>query len=330
MNNNKKSVSIKRPELKCIEFRVESDRFNYGRFTLSPLRKGQANTIGSAIRRVLLGEIEGTCITRAKFNNISNEYSAIIGIEESIHEILMNLKEIVLQSDAYGIREGSIYVVGPKEVTAGDIILPPSVRIIDTTQHIASINKPIILEISLQIEKGRGYIIQNPGYIIQNPNNSNYKDEFFPIDAAFAPVQNVNYSIHSYWSENETQEILFLEIWTNGALAPKEALYEASRNLIDFFLPFLNAKEENRDGLPISYTPTDTKGIDFNQMYIDQLKFSTRIYNCLKKANINKVSDLLNYSEEDLMKIKHLGKQSVKEILELIRNIRIDSPGNTV
>nr|YP_009175405.1 RNA polymerase subunit alpha [Cupressus gigantea]ALG65380.1 RNA polymerase subunit alpha [Cupressus gigantea] len=346
MNKNKKSVSIKTPELKCVEFRVESDRFNYGRFTLSPLRKGQANTIGSAIRRVLLGEIEGTCITRAKFHNISNEYSAIIGIEESIHEILMNLKEIVLQSDAYGIREGSIYVVGPKEVTAGDIILPPSVRIIDTTQHIASINKPIILDISLQIEKGRGYIIQNPGYIIQNANNSNYKDEFFPIDAAFAPVQNVNYSIHSYWSENETQEILFLEIWTNGALAPKEALYEASRNLIDFFLPFLNANEENRYGLPISCTPTaneenryglpisctptDTKGIDFNQMYIDQLNFSTRIYNCLKKANINTVSDLLNYSGEDLMKIKHLGKQSVKEILELIRNIGIDSPGNTV
>nr|YP_010426700.1 RNA polymerase alpha subunit [Cupressus duclouxiana]USN89478.1 RNA polymerase alpha subunit [Cupressus duclouxiana] len=330
MKKNKKSVSIKTPELECVEFRVESDRFNYGRFTLSPLRKGQGNTIGSAIRRVLLGEIEGTCITRAKFQNISNEYSAIIGIEEPIHEILMNLKEIVLQSDAYGIREGSIYVAGPKEVTAGDIILPPSVRIIDTTQHIASINKPIILDISLQIEKGRGYIIQNPGYIIKNPNNFNYKDEFFPIDAAFAPVENVNYSIHSYSSKNETQEILFLEIWTNGALAPKEALYEASRNLIDFFLPFLNAKEENRDGLPISHTSTDTKGIDFNQMYIDQLNFSTRIYNCLKKANINTVSDLLNYSGEDLMKIKHLGKQSVKEILELIRNIGIDSPGNTV
>ena len=335
MDNNKKSVSIKIPELKCIEFRVESDRFHYGRFTLSPLRKGQANTIGIAIRRVLLGEIEGTCITRAKFHNASSEYSTITGIMESIHEILLNLKAIVLQSDAYGIREGSIYVVGPKEVTAGDIILPPSVRIIDTTQHIASINEPLILDISLQIEKDRGYTIKNP-YDLKIKNEL---DEFFDIDAAFAPVQNVNYSIHSYWDENETQEILFLEIWTNGALDPKEALYEASRNLIDFFLPFLNAKEENakeenakeenRDKLAISHTSTDTKGIDFNQMYIDQLNLSTRIYNCLKKANINTVSDLLNYSEEDLMKIKHLGKKSVKEILELIRNIGIDSPGNT-
>nr|QYB22516.1 RNA polymerase alpha subunit [Sequoiadendron giganteum]BBN66923.1 RNA polymerase alpha chain [Sequoiadendron giganteum] len=334
MNQNKIAVSIKIPELKCVEFRTENKRFNYGRFTLSPLRKGQANTIGSAIRRVLLGEVEGTCITRAQFQNISNEYSVIIGIEESIHEILMNLKEIVLRSDVYGIREGCIHVVGPKKVTAQDIMLPPSVRIIDTTQHIANINKSITLDISLQIEKGRGYIIQNP-------NNYNSKDGIFPIDAAFVPVQNVNYSIHSYWSENEIQEILFLEIWTNGGLAPKEALYEASRNLIDFFLPFLNAKEENIDGtnslsdnitpsLPISHISTDTKRIDFDKMYIDQLNFSTRVYNCLKKANINTVSDLSNYRREDLMKIKHLGEQSVKEILEFMRNIGIDSPGNPV
>nr|YP_008082135.1 RNA polymerase alpha subunit [Cunninghamia lanceolata]AGL10981.1 RNA polymerase alpha subunit [Cunninghamia lanceolata]BCK52170.1 RNA polymerase alpha chain [Cunninghamia lanceolata var. konishii] len=331
MNQNEISVT---PEFKCVESRTDSKRFNYGRFTLSPLRKDQANTIGSAIRRVLLGEVEGTCITRAQFKNISNEYSVIIGIEESIHEILMNLKEIVLRSDAYGIREGSIHVVGPKKVTAQDIMLPPSVRIIDTTQHIANINKSITLDISLQIEKGRGYIIQNP-------NNYNNKDGIFPIDAAFIPVQNVNYSIHSYCSENEIQEILFLEIWTNGGLAPKEALYEASRNLIYFFLPFLHAKEENIDGtnslsdnmtpsLPNSHISTDTKRIVFDQMYIDQLNFSTRIYNCLKKANINTLSDLSNYSREDLMKIKHLGEQSVKEILEFMRNIGIDSPGNRV
>nr|YP_009233184.1 RNA polymerase alpha chain [Torreya fargesii]YP_009371203.1 RpoA [Torreya grandis]YP_010138426.1 RNA polymerase alpha subunit [Torreya fargesii var. yunnanensis]YP_010390344.1 RNA polymerase alpha subunit [Torreya taxifolia]QGU93387.1 RNA polymerase subunit alpha [Torreya nucifera]QGU93552.1 RNA polymerase subunit alpha [Torreya californica]AMB21110.1 RNA polymerase alpha chain [Torreya fargesii]ARR75324.1 RpoA [Torreya grandis]QGU93469.1 RNA polymerase subunit alpha [Torreya fargesii va len=329
-------VSIKTPQLKCVESRADSKRLHYGRFTLSPLRKGQANTIGSAIRRVLLGEVEGTCITHAKIKNIKNEYSVLIGIEESIHEILMNLKEIVLRSDAYGIREGYIYIVGPKKVTAQDIILPPSVRIIDTTQHIANIKKSITLDISLQIEKGRGYITQNPNY-----NNYNSQDGIFPIDAAFIPVQNVNYSIHSYWSGNEIQEILFLEIWTNGGLPPKEALYEASRNLIDFFLPFLRAEEENINGinslsdnltpsLPPSHISTDTKRIIFDQMYIDQLNFSTRIYNCLKKANIKTLSDLSNYSREDLMRIKHLGEQSVKEILEFLRNIGIDLPGNRV
>nr|QYB21041.1 RNA polymerase alpha subunit [Austrocedrus chilensis]BBN66433.1 RNA polymerase alpha chain [Austrocedrus chilensis] len=313
MNENKKKVSIKIPELKCVESRTESKRFHYGRFTLSPLRNGQANTIGSAIRRVLLGEVEGTCITHVIFNNISNEYSVLTGITESIHEILMNLKKIILRSDACGIRKGSIRVDGPKKVTAQDIMLPPSVRIIDPTQHIATINNYMTLDISLLIEKGRGYLI-----------HALKKDEIFYIDAAFAPVQNVNYSIHSYWSEeNEIQEILFLEIWTNGGVTPKEALYEASRNLIDFFLPFLNAKEENSDNLNDNITPdlsTDT--ILFDNMYIDQLSFSTRIYNCLKKANINTVSDLLNYSREDLMKIKHLGEQSVKELLEFMEYIR--------
>nr|QYB21107.1 RNA polymerase alpha subunit [Austrotaxus spicata] len=326
-------VSIKTPQLKCVESREDSKRLHYCRFTLSPLRKGQANTIGSAIRRVLLEEVEGTCITCAKFKNISHEYSFIIGIEESVYEILMNLKEIVLRSDAYGIREGSIHIVGPKKVTAQDIILPPSVRVIDTTQHIANINKSITLDISLKIEKGRGYIIQNP-------KNSNSQDGIFLIDAAFIPVQNVNYSIHSYWSENEIQEILFLEIWTNGGLAPKEALYEASRNLIDFFLPFLRAEGENinetnslenmNPSLALSHISTNTKRIVFDQMYIDQLNFSTRIYNCLKKANINTLLDLSSYSREDLMKIKNLGEQSVKEILEFLRNIGIDSPGNRV
>nr|QYB22198.1 RNA polymerase alpha subunit [Pilgerodendron uviferum]BBN66853.1 RNA polymerase alpha chain [Pilgerodendron uviferum] len=333
MNDNKKSVSIKIPELKCVESRTDSKRFHYDRFTLSPLRNGQANTIGSAIRRVLLGEVEGTCVTHVIFNKISlaNEYSVLTGITESIHDILMNLKKIVLRSDAYGIRKGSIRVDGPKKVTAQDIMLPPSVRIIDPTQHIATINNYMTLDISLVIEKGRGYLIHalKKDEIFLKDN-----DFIFYIDAAFAPVQNVNYSIHSYWSEeNEIQEILFLEIWTNGGVTPKEALYEASRNFIDFFLPFLNAKEENSNrtnslndnitpSLLISDISTDTKRIHFDEMYIDQLDFSTRIYNCLKKENINTVSDLLNYSREDFLKIKHLGEQSVKEILEFMEHIR--------
>lgn len=147
------SVSIQTLRWKCIESRAYSKRLHYGRFALSPLRKGRADTIGIAMRRALLGEVEGTCITRVKLENIKHEYSAIIGIEESVHDILMNLKEIVFRSDSYGIREASIYIVGPRNVTAQDIILPPSVKIIDTTQHIARLTKSITFDIRLQIEK---------------------------------------------------------------------------------------------------------------------------------------------------------------------------------
>ncbi|KAL2224048.1 UNVERIFIED_CONTAM: DNA-directed RNA polymerase subunit alpha [Sesamum indicum] len=221
---------------KCVESRTDSKRLYYGRFILSPLMKGQADTIGIAMRRALLGEIEGTCITRVKSENVPHEYSTITGIQESVHEILMNLKEIVLRSNLYGTCDASICVKGPGYVTAQDIILPPYVEIVDNTQHIASLTEPIHFCIGLEIERNRGYLIKMP---------QNFQDGSYPIDAVFMPVRNVNHSIHSYGNGNEKQEILFLEIWTNGSLTPKEALHEASRNLIDLFIPFLHKEEEN-------------------------------------------------------------------------------------
>nr|QYB21674.1 RNA polymerase alpha subunit [Lagarostrobos franklinii]BBF90851.1 RNA polymerase alpha chain [Lagarostrobos franklinii] len=326
------SVSLRRPQWKCVEYREDSKRLHYGRFILYPLCKGQANTIGLGMRRALLGEVEGTCITRAKIQDITHEYSAIIGIEESVYDILMNLREIVLRSDSYGIREASIYIIGPKSVTAQDIILPPSVRIIDTTQHIANIKKKITLDIKLQVEKGRGCIIQNT-------NSSNPKDGLFALDAIFMPVRSANYSIHSYWDGNEIQEVLFLEIWTNGGIAPREALYEASRNLIELFLPFLSAEQQSIDGtnnqnhnmysfLPLSHISTNTKrtkeGVKFSNIFIDQLELPPRVYNCLRNAHINTLSDLLKYSREDLMKIECLEEHSVEQILEVMRNFEIN------
>ncbi|KAI4324134.1 hypothetical protein L6164_023696 [Bauhinia variegata] len=220
MVGEKVTVSTRTLQWKCVESRVDSKRLYYGCFILSPLMKGQADTIGIVMRRALLGEIEGTCITSAKSDKIPHEYST---------KILMNLKEIVLRSDMYGTWNASICVKGPGYVTTQDIILPPSVEIIDNTQHIANLTEPINLCIGLQIERNHGYRIKTP---------NNFQDGSYPIDAVFMPVRNAYHSIHSYVNGNEKQEILFLEIWTNGSLTPKEALYEASRNLIDFYSLF--------------------------------------------------------------------------------------------
>lgn len=236
MVREKVTVSTRTLQWKCVESRTDSKRLYYGRFILSPLMKGQADTIGIAMRRALLGEIEGTCITRVKFENVFHEYSSLTGIQESAHEIIMNLKEIVLRSNLYGTCDASICVRGPGYVTARDIILPPYVEIVDNTQHIARLTEPINLHIGLEIERNRGYFIKMP---------HNFQDGSYPIDAVFMPVRNVNHSIHSYGNGNEKQEILFLEIWTNGSLTPKEALHEASRNLIDLFIPFLYKDDEN-------------------------------------------------------------------------------------
>lgn len=324
MVREKVTVSTRTLQWKCVESRADSKRLYYGRFILAPLMKGQADTIGIAMRRALLGEIEGTCITCAKFEKIPHEYSTIVGIQESVHEILMNLKEIVLKSNLYGTRNASICVKGPGYVTAQDIILPPSVEIVDNTQYIANLTEPINLCIELQIERNRGYRIKTP---------NNFQDGSYPIDAVFMPVRNANHSIHSYVNGNEKQEILFLEIWTNGSLTPKEALHEASRNLINLFIPFLHAEEENlhlennqhKVTLPL-FTYHDRlakqrknkKEIALKYIFIDQLELLPRVYNCLKRSNIHTLLDLLNNSQEDLMKMKHFRIEDVKHILNIL------------
>ena len=326
MVREKVTVSTRTLQWKCVESRADSKRLYYGRFILSPLMKGQGDTIGIAMRKALLGEIEGTCITRAKSEKIPHEYSTIVGIQESVHEILMNLKEIVLRSNLYGTRNASICIKGPGYVTAQDIILPPSVEIVDNTQHIANLTEPINFCIELKIERNRGYHIQTP---------NNFQDASYPMDAIFMPVRNVNHSIHSYVNGNEKQEILFLEIWTNGSLTPKEALHEASRNLIDLFIPFLHAEEEKENfhfknnkqkvTLPLftfheklAKLRKKKKERALKYIFIDQSELPPRIYNCLKRCNIHTLFDLLNNSPDELMKIKHFRIEDVKHILDIL------------
>lgn len=324
MVREKVTVSTRTLQWNCVESRTDSKRLYYGRFLLSPLMKGQADTIGIAVRRALLGEIEGTCITRVKFENVSHEYSTITGIQESVHEILMNLKEIILRSNLYGTCDASICARGPGYVTAQDIILPPYVEIVDNTQHIASLTEPVNFSIQLEIERNRGYLIKMP---------HNFQDGSYPIDAVSMPVRNVNYSIFSCGNGNEKHEILFLEIWTNGSLTPKEALYEASRNLIDLFLPFLHAEEEgtsfeenkNRFTPPLftfqkrlTNLKKNKKGIPLNCIFIDQLELPSRTYNCLKRANIHTLLDLLSKTEEDLMRIENFRMEDRKQIWDTL------------
>nr|WOC92391.1 RNA polymerase alpha subunit [Utricularia volubilis] len=330
MVREKVRVSTRTLQWKCLESRPDSKRLYYGRFILSPLMKGQADTIGIALRRALLGEIEGTCITRVKSENVPHEYSTITGIQESVHEILMNLKEIVLRSKLYGTCEASICVRGPGYVTAQDIILPTHVEIVDNKQHIASLTEPINFCIGLKIERNRGYLKKTP---------RSFQDGSYPIDAVFTPVRNVNHSIHSYGNESEKQEILFLEIWTNGSLTPKEALQEASRNLIDLFLRFLHKEDEtgpfknNQHTIPLSPLPLDTKLDKLRKkkesIFIDQSELSPRVYNCLKRSNIYTLLDLLNNSQEDLMKIEHFRTEDVNQILGILQNhFEMDLPKN--
>jgi DNA-directed RNA polymerase subunit alpha len=244
MNKIKKKNTFKM-KWKCIESRIENQCLHYGRFILSPFQKGQADTLGTALRRTLLSEIQGTAITYIRYikiNNkklakVSHEYSHIEDVEESIHEIIFNLKQIVLKSCINKSIFASICVRGPMRVTAGHIKLPSSVQVINKAQYIATITKPIDFSLDLVIERDRGFRINDIRF-----SDLGYS---YSIDALFMPVKNVNYNIHiSRDGENE-KEILFLEIWTNGSLTPREALRQASLKLIGFLHSFLYLEDDD-------------------------------------------------------------------------------------
>nr|YP_009500975.1 RNA polymerase alpha subunit [Passiflora auriculata]AXB37369.1 RNA polymerase alpha subunit [Passiflora auriculata]AXB37435.1 RNA polymerase alpha subunit [Passiflora auriculata]AXB37467.1 RNA polymerase alpha subunit [Passiflora auriculata] len=305
MNLDDKKIYNQEPHWKCLESRVDSKRLYYGRFIISPLKKGQAQTIGFVMRRILLGELEGASITRAKFDKKLHEFSTIEGIQESVHEILMNLKEIVFKPHFNGTLDAYICVKGPGNVTAQHIISPtPLLEIVDNTQHIANLREPIDLRIELQIEKNRGYC--------RKPTK-NLQDGSFSIDAVCMPVRNMNFSIYSLGSQ---KDMLFLEIWTNGSLTPKEALHEASRTLINLFIPFLLDLQEQNLDLEDKSNPNSLECI-----FIDQLNLNPRVYNCLKRYNINTVWDLLCTSDKELRKMEGFVIGDLAHITRILEDI---------
>nr|YP_010117453.1 RNA polymerase alpha subunit [Neolepisorus fortunei]QPM99719.1 RNA polymerase alpha subunit [Neolepisorus fortunei] len=313
-----KSICTQVIQLKCVESRVDNKRLHYGRFVVSPFKRGQASTVGIATRRASPGEIRGTSITCARFHGVVHEYSTVTGIEEAIHDVLVNLKEVALKGDFNDVKEAISSVTGPKKITAGDISFPPSVKAVDNLQHIVTITQPISITIELKVERGCGYRIGN---------FDGYKNGEFPVDAVFMPVRNVNYSVHLFGSGEATREILLIEIWTNGSSTPDEAISEASEKLIELSSPSLHVKREDvscsgdDEGLfPSMKLPSQFH--DGNELgkrlsedaFIDQLELPARAFNCLKEAEIHTIADLLNYSREDLSKIKSFGQKSVDQV----------------
>nr|YP_009426107.1 RNA polymerase alpha subunit [Diplaziopsis cavaleriana]ASU94763.1 RNA polymerase alpha subunit [Diplaziopsis cavaleriana] len=327
------STSTQAIQWKCVESKTESRRLHYGRFVVSPFERGQVSTVGIAMRRASLEEVQGTSITCARFHGVVHEYSTITGIQETIHDVLVNLKEIALKGDSNDVKEAFSSVTGPKEVTAGDTSLPPSVKAIDSSQYVVTITQPISVNIESKIEKDCGYRIEN---------SDGCKSGEFPVDAVSMPVRNVNYSVHLFGSGRATRETSFIEIWTNGSLTPDEAISEASKKLIDLPTPFLHVKHED-----VSYSGDDESSsalagsssqvYDVNElegklsknMFIDQLELPARAFNCLKKAEIHTIADLPNYSREDSSKIRSFGQKSVDQVSKALwEHFAIELPKN--
>lgn len=294
-------------EIECIESKFDKPREHYGKFLIEPLEQGQGITIGNALRRVLLSDLEGSAITAVRISGVNHEFSTIPGIREDILEILLNIKEIVLKVQGKEPLIGRLRVQGPTIVTAANFDLPSEVSIIDSSQYIATICNNNVLEIECKVGTGKGY------HIVDRSTDE-FSRDFLQIDAIYMPVRKVSYFVEEFrYDQTGMKDRLTLEVWTNGSISPQDAIGQSSTILTNLFssLKTISFKSEEENLLP--------EGSRINQILIEELQLSVRAYNCLKRAQIHSVADLLDYSQEDLLEIKNFGQKSAEEVIEALQ-----------
>ncbi|GAB4320392.1 MAG: DNA-directed RNA polymerase subunit alpha [Leptolyngbyaceae cyanobacterium] len=296
-------------QVECLDTKTDDrDRSQISRFVIEPLERGQGTTLGNALRRVLLSNLEGAAITAVRIAGVSHEFATVPGVREDVLDILLNMKKVVLKSYSSQPQIGRLLVQGPMTVTAEHFELPSDVELVDPSQYIATLSPNSTLEMEFRIEKGKGYRAVDKG------RDDSTALDFMQIDSVFMPVRKVNYSVEdARVGDAMEKDRLIMEVWTNGSLTPQEALSQAANILVDLFNPLKEItiepldKEDDEDNDPT------------NQIPIEELQLSVRAYNCLKRAQINSVADLLDYSQEDLLEIKNFGAKSAEEVVEALQ-----------
>lgn len=286
---------------------------SYGQFLISNLYPGQGLTIGNQLRRVLLGDLGGSAISAVRIVGIRHEFATIPGVREDILEILLNIKNIVIKNNSENkdTKFGRLKVQGPAIITADLIELPASLEIINPNHYITTISTSTILEMELKIEYGTGYKLTSQMF------TENAK-HFLQMDTIFMPVQKVDFKIENvYDNENNITERLFLEIWTNGSISPLEAIKKSSQQIIDLFTTLTKDSQQ----VPVASSKLETVSVEpYTNIAIEELQLSVRAYNCLKKARINTVGDLLEYSPDQLQELKNFGRKSADEVFSTLKN----------
>lgn len=295
-------------QIDCVESKTHKNQSQYSRFVIEPLERGQGTTVGNALRRVMLANLEGAAVTAVRIAGVSHEFATIAGVREDVLEILLNMKEIVFQSFSSAPQIGRLVATGPGTVTAAQFDLPSEVGVVDPNQYVATLAEGAKLEMEFRVEKGKGYRAVDRGRDETTPL------DFLQIDAVFMPVSKVNYSVEDALVDGSiSKDRLILDVWTNGSLKPDEALSQAAEIVVDLFNPLKDLNIGNGEPeQPPDDDPT-------SQIPIEELQLSVRAYNCLKRAQINTVADLLDYSQEDLLEIKNFGQKSAEEVIEALQ-----------
>ena len=289
----------------------------YGKFELEPLERGFGTTIGNALRRVMLSSLPGSAISSIKIDGVLHEFQTIEGVYEDVATIILNLKGVVVKNHSNTSKTLHLNVSKEGEVTAGDIECDADVEIINKDKVIATLSKGGKLDMEITVTNGRGYVDSE----INKKLLDSKQVGVIAMDSSYSPIERVSYEVQpARVGQNETYDKLVLEVWTNGSMKPEEAIALASRILIEHF-ELLTDLSSIADVSGIMIEKTEDPKTKALETSIEDLDFSVRAYNCLKRAGIHTLQDLVNKSESDMMKIRNLGKKSLKEVLDKIRDM---------
>ncbi|WP_406677301.1 DNA-directed RNA polymerase subunit alpha [Moorella sp. ACPs] len=303
-------LEIERPRIECLEMSNK-----YGRFVVEPLERGYGITLGNSLRRILLSSLPGAAVTTVKIEGVLHEFSTIPGVVEDTTEIILNLKSLALKLHGDEPKIIRIEAEGEGEVTAADIITDADVEVLNPDLHIATVEKGGRLFIEMTVEKGRGYVSAEKNKKEDQPIG------IIPVDSLFSPVHKVNYQVENTRVGQVTDyDKLTLEVWTDGTIAPDEAVSSAARILIEHMRLFLGLTERVSDEVTMVEKEEESRD-RLMDMSIEELDLSVRSYNCLKRAGINTVGELLQRTEEDMMKVRNLGKKSLEEVTQKLAEL---------
>ena len=306
---------FEKPSFKVAKFTTST---NYGEFVIEPLERGFGITLGNALRRVLLSSLPGASVYAVEIEGARHEFSALEGVVEDVTTIILNLKDLVLEideDDENSIKKINVDVKGPAEVTAADLQLPANVSVINPDLHIATVAEGGSLRMTIHARNGRGYVTA------EGNKSSNYHVGTIPTDSNYSPITKVSYVVEPTRVGHDSRyDRLHLEIWTNGSMLPQDALALAAKILVEHFELFLEVSDIAQN-VNIIAEKVEKEVNVYEQMNIDELDLSVRSYNCLKRAGIQTVMELTQKTEEDMMKVRNLGKKSLKEVKEKLMAI---------
>ena len=308
-------IEIEKPKVDIVEL---GEDYRYGKFVIEPLERGYGITIGNALRRILLSSLPGVAVNSIRIDGVLHEFSTVPGVKEDVTEIILTLKELSANIDGEGSRTLKIQAQGPCTVTGADIICPPDVEILNKDLVIATLDDNAKFNMDINIDKGRGYV---PA---EENKTENMPIGVLPVDSIYTPVQKVSYHVeNTRVGQKSDYDKLTLEVWTNGSINPQEGISLAAKVLVEHLNLFIDLTE-HVSNVEIMVEKEEDQKEKVLEMTIEELDLSVRSYNCLKRAGINTVEELANRSEEDMMKVRNLGKKSLEEVIQKLEELGLN------